>query len=184
MEFAEARLQDAVLIPGEDLVADEFVERHPTPERVFPHEHPRAEDDVGLVARERCDHVGEHLGRVLAVAVDEHDDVKAVLDRVVVAELLVAAVALVHGIREDGERMPVGARLPQPLGERKGSIGRAVVDDQHFRRVAGQRRDALKHAEDRRFGVIGDDEDQDARRAIGNHGRENPSAESTAWRSI
>ena len=37
--------------------------------------------------------LGQQLGRVLAVAVEQHDDVEAVLDRPVVAGLLVAAVA-------------------------------------------------------------------------------------------
>ena len=62
-------------------------------------DHPRAEDRVGLAADERGDQVLDALGGVLAVAVQQDDDVEAVLDRPAVAGLLVAAVAEVALVR-------------------------------------------------------------------------------------
>ena len=56
-------------------------------------QHPRAEHGVGTAVDERGDDVFDHLGRVLPVAVEQHDDVEAVVDRPAVPALLVAAVA-------------------------------------------------------------------------------------------
>ena len=59
---------------------------------------------VGLAVAQRAEQVGQAFRRVLAVAVEQRDEIEAVLDRVVVADLLVAAVALVDRIEEDRER--------------------------------------------------------------------------------
>ncbi len=92
-----------VLEGGEHLVAHPFVERHAAVERVLLVDHARTEDGVGVLFDERLEEDGQLFRRVLAVAVDEGDDVEALLDGVAVAELLVAAVALVHRIAQDGD---------------------------------------------------------------------------------
>ena len=129
-------------------------------------EHPRAEHGVGLAALERRHHVGEQLGRVLAVAVEQHDDVEAVVDRPLVAGLLVAAVAEVPRVADDLERQVVGQLLVAERHE-VGAVLAGVVADEDFAdpgaEVGG---DAVEHLGERRRGVVGHDEDADA---LGGH---------------
>ena len=65
MELAEAGSEQTVLERGQDLVADELVERHPAPQRAARFEHSRAEHHVGRAGDERSDELGQRLGRVL-----------------------------------------------------------------------------------------------------------------------
>ena len=109
MELAQRAAEDAVLEPGEDPVADELVEGHPAPQGRTRRQHARAEHGVGLALEERLDEVGQALRRVLPVAVDERHEVEAPLDRVVVADLLVAAVALVQRVEEHVQLQRQGA---------------------------------------------------------------------------
>ena len=72
------------------------------PARAWPRiEHPRAEHRVGLAVDDRRDDLVHHLRGVLPVAVEQDDDVPAVLDGVAVAGLLVAAVAEVAVVAHD-----------------------------------------------------------------------------------
>jgi hypothetical protein len=103
VEFAQLGAEHDVLVAGEDLVADPFVEGHAAGEGVLFAEHAGAEDGVGFSFDEWGDECGEFFGGVLSVAVDEGDDVEAVVDGVAVAEFLVAAVALVDGVAEGGD---------------------------------------------------------------------------------
>ncbi len=99
MELGEIGTQRGVLEPGQDPVADVLVERHAAlAGRALDH-HPGAEDGVALAGQDRGAHVGQRLGRVLAVPVEHDDDVEPVLDGQSVAGLLVAAVAEVPGWR-------------------------------------------------------------------------------------
>ena len=66
-------------------------------------DHPRAEDRVGFTGEERREQSRQLFRRVLAVTMDERDDVEAVIDRVAVAELLVPAVTLVLRGAQDGD---------------------------------------------------------------------------------
>ena len=61
-----------------------------------------------VAVEERGEHLVHHLRRVLPVAVEQHDDVPAVLDRVAVAGLLVAAVTEVALVAHDGDRQLCG----------------------------------------------------------------------------
>ena len=95
----------------------------------------------------------------------QRHEIEALLDGVVIADLLVAAVALVHRIVEhshlEGDfRM---AANPDPFGERR--ILGTVVDDQDFNivRVEQVRGDATHHFLDGTLGEIGDDENKKAR---------------------
>ena len=78
---------------------------------------------------ERLDDGREHLGRVLAVAVEQHDDVAAVLDGPPVAPLLVAAVAEVLRVADDRERQ-VGRDLLVAERHEVGGVLAVVVADQ------------------------------------------------------
>ena len=64
-----------------------------------PSSHPRAEDGVGVALGKRGDEILDDLGRILTVAVQQHDQVKAMVDRLVVPALLVPAVTRLRGWR-------------------------------------------------------------------------------------
>jgi hypothetical protein len=75
------------------------------PRRAAPgSQHARAEHGVALAGHEWVDQSVDHLGGVLAVAVQQHHDVEPVLDGPAVARLLVAAVAEVDRVADHGER--------------------------------------------------------------------------------
>jgi hypothetical protein len=104
MELAQRRAQHAVLKSAQDPVADELVERHAPPKGTALFEHARAEHRVGLAVAQRTHEVREALGRVLAVAVNQRDEVEVLLDGEVVADLLVAAVPLVDRVEQHVQR--------------------------------------------------------------------------------
>ena len=126
----ERRAGGDVLDPGEDLVADVLVERHAAPAGGPLVEHAGAEHRVGLAPFERGHHVRQRLGCVLPVGVEHHHDVEVVVDRPVVAGLLVAAVAQVAGVADDlegqvgasaaGSRGPPGGCCPGWRRRRRG----------------------------------------------------------------
>ena len=154
--------RDAVLEAGQDLVADVLVERHPAAARAAGGEHPRPEHDVRPAVEQRGDHLRQHLRRVLAVAVEEHGDVAAVLGQPAVAELLVAAVAEVPALAHDLDRERV---VRAPVLERRlvRQVGRVVVAHEHdVDRVAQRVGDPVEDLAERRDRVVRHDEDADA----------------------
>ena len=103
MKLRELRAEHPVLETGQHLVADPFVERHAASARGPFVDHARAEDRVRFTGEKRREQRRQFFRRVLTVAVDERDDVEAVIDRVAVAELLIPAVALVLRGAENGD---------------------------------------------------------------------------------
>ena len=184
VELGERGAEDEILVGGEGFITDPLIEGHAALAGVAGGQHARAQHDVGGAVGERRKEIGQHLGGVLSVAVEEGDVVEALFDGVVVAEFLVAAVALVHGVREDGEFVAVGAEAAEFVREGVGGVAGAVVDDEDLGFVAGQGGDAAEHLHDRRLGVVGDDEDEGARRAVGGHGRLNPKKISTVFLNV
>ena len=85
---------------------------------------------------------GSDSGRVLAVAVEQHHDVEVVLDRPVVAGLLVAAVAEVARVADDLEGQ-VGAELLVAEADQVGAVLAGVVADStlvmRLRKASGMR---------------------------------------------
>ena len=71
------------------------------------------------------------LRGILAVAVQQHHRVKTVLDGVVIAELLVAAVALVDRAVENGD-LAVRVAFAVVGHAVEGVVGGLIVNDQHF----------------------------------------------------
>ena len=162
--------QQQILDAAEDAVAHELVERHAALDRAEPGHHPAAEDGVGASVAQRCDQIGQLLGRVLAVAVHHRDEVEPLADGEGVADLLVAAVALVVFVPQDRHgdlRMRATVGPPDLVG----AIARGVVDDQDFAVVVAENRprDALEDRRQRVLGVVGDDEDEQSWLAIGGH---------------
>ena len=161
VQLAEARADQAVLRPGEDPVAGEFVEGHAALERApFRQEaaaiHGVRAGGAGVFRQQ----VRQKLRRVLPVAVQQHDDVEALGECVVVAEALVAAVALVVRGLENFQRRA------GPLGRHRllhGAVAGAVIDDKHLGELAADPvRDAPQHLVDVALGVVTNDEDGDA----------------------
>ena len=162
MKLREPGAEHPVLEIGQDLVADPFVERHAAGAGGAFVDHARTEDGFGFAVDQRPEEGGKFFRRVLAIAMDERDDVEAVIDGVAVAELLVAAVALVLRGAQDGDlKSRMFLLVTQPVEE--SPVARGIVDDQHLDAVLVQRgRDAAEHFLDRRLRVVGDDEDEDA----------------------
>ena len=77
MKLAERRAEHAVLEPAQNSVADELVQRHAAAARAAFLEHPRSEHCVGAALAQRPDEIRKTLRRVLAVAVDQRDEIEA-----------------------------------------------------------------------------------------------------------
>ena len=84
-----------------------------------------------LTVDDRRHQVGHHLRGVLAVAVEQHHDVPAVVDGVAVAGLLVAAVAEVASWRTIVSGMSVPS-CDVLVGDGEGGVGGVVVLHQHL----------------------------------------------------
>ena len=105
VELRQLRAEQPVLQEREDLVPDELVERHAALAAPTPGTSMREPITASAApSRMRRQQRGYGLGRILPVAVEQHDDVEAVADRVLVPELLVPAVALVLGVVEHCDR--------------------------------------------------------------------------------
>jgi hypothetical protein len=110
--------------------------------RLRPPEHARADDEVGLVAGERLEHLGQ-LDRIpLAVGVERDDELRAVLACELVPDAqrdAVAAVALQPGdVHADGARDIARAVRAPVVDHERGDV-----------EPAGGGRDRLEHARDR-----------------------------------
>ncbi len=154
-----------VLPLGENPVADELVERHAAAAGPALVEHARAEHHVGLAGLDRPDDVGEHLGRVLPVAVEQDHDVEPGLDGPAVARLLIAPVAEVLVLAHGGDVQILGELLVAESDEMGGVVA-GIVADQHFGDPTPEvRRNAVEHCRKGRRRVVGDHEDADLHHA-------------------
>ena len=127
------------------------------------HHHARAHDHVGLAVLQRREQVLHHLRGVLAVAVEQHDDVEAALHRVLVALALVAAVHQVDGVLEDRE-LAVRQSLPGSAWPTSWVLSWLASSKTKISSILSTDRlgDAVQHAAQRGLGVVGDDQDSDA----------------------
>ena len=85
----------------------------------------------------RGEQVRQFLRRILAVAMDQGDEVEAVVDSVPVAELLVAAVALVDRGAQDGDLEALDGLLMRHAGG-ESVVLRRIVDDENLDVTAAQ----------------------------------------------
>src|SRR5476649_861494 len=90
----------------------------------------------------------------------ERDDVEAIVDRVAVSELLVAAVTLVLRRAQNRDlEGGVSLLITQPIDE--SVVVRRIVDDQDFDVLALQgTRNAIENLLNRRRRIVGDDKNQ------------------------
>ena len=161
VELGEVAAEHPVLDRGQHLVADPLVNRHAAAQRLPALDHPRRDQRVRLPQLSWRHDLRQILGRVLPVPVKEDDVVVALLDRVQIAELLVAAVAPVERRAQHGHVVEA-----QPLSGRarglEGEIARRVVDHEDLgEEVAKLQRDPLEDALDEVLRLEGDDEDRD-----------------------
>jgi hypothetical protein len=90
----------------------------------------------------------------------------------VIAELLIAAIALVHGIKQDVNRE--GGGLPADVvASFEGGVGGSVVYDEDFDMVGIEKsiRNAMHYLGDGLFGLVSNDEYKNARSICGGHGK-------------
>ena len=94
----------------QNLIADPFVEWHSAGAGRSLIDHARTEYRIGFVGEQRREKGGQFFRCVLAVAVHQRDDIKVVIDRVAITELLVTTVALVLRRAQDRD-LEVGVLL-------------------------------------------------------------------------
>ena len=163
VEFGEVEIERAVFEEGEDLVSGVFVEGHaPLESAAEILHHAGAEDCVRIASDQGMVHVGQDFGGILAITVKEDDDVETALHEILVAENLIAAVALVFVVFEDLE-FGVGVELFVAEREGEGIVLAGVVKDHDlFDVLPNGIGDAAEDLRESGGGVVGDDEDADA----------------------
>ena len=122
MEFAQPRAEQPVLQKGQHAIAGEFVERHAALARAAAGQHARSHHRVGAAIQQRLQQGGQQFRRVLAVAMDQGDDVESMLQGVLVADLLIAAIALVAAVDENTQGEGQGPRRAHRLGGGEGAV--------------------------------------------------------------
>ena len=84
-----------ILETSQDPVTNSLIERHPAFSRRAWNKHPRTEDGIGPAALQRSKEIGQFFRGILPVTMDQSDDIKAVIDRVAIAQLLISAISLI-----------------------------------------------------------------------------------------
>jgi hypothetical protein len=151
VHVGEARPEHEVLECGRDPVAENAVHRHPASARVAQACETGPEGHVRVPGQDRGDEERHRLGVVLVVGVEEHDNVRTLLDRSRVAGLLVAAVPAVLRVHVD--------RDPELACELDGVVGARVVDEDE--RVGRSGRDLGDGLLERPLGPVGGQGDHD-----------------------
>ena len=133
------------------------------PSRAAPRgQHPRSEHCIGTPLDEGGDDVVDHLGGVLPIAVQQHDDVEAVGDRPAVPALLVAPIAKVAVVSDDRQRQIAACLVVKPNLVRVVRAG--IVADQDLVHSASKMlRQPIEHRPQRRLGVVRNHQDTDTR---------------------
>ena len=135
VELGQFRVQESILNSREDPVPQALVEWHASAPGSSRDHHARAEGGGGIRVRKRAQNPGEHLGSVLSIAVEKHNDVEPSANRVAEAELLVSSIPLVERGREDLE---AGDLRLQVGGHVHGTVCALVVDDVDGRQMGDQ----------------------------------------------
>ena len=168
MELGEVGAERRILESGEDAVPDVLVEWHATLACGSPDHDAGAEHRFGLTSDERRQDVGQRLRRILTVAVEHDDDVEAVLDRHLVAGLLVAAIAEIGRLPDERDRQ-IGDLLVTQSDEVGRVLTVIVADDHLFDVTPDLVGDAVEHLCERCRGVVRDNQDPDALSLNGPH---------------
>lgn len=144
VQLAEMAVKGCVLDPGQSLVGDESVARHPAPPGGAGLQHPTAQDEVGLLVHDGRHQVGKQDRVVLPVRVKHDDHVGLEPQCLQVADLLISSIS--HVVRQRDRRNP---ELPSHLN---GPVTAAVVDEQD---VVDRLRDGLPRFAHRSGCVVG-----------------------------
>ncbi len=160
VELGQLGPEGGVLEPREDPVAHVLVEGHPALAGGALDHGPGPEDGVGLAGDEGGKDVGQRLRRVLAVTVEHDHDVEPVLDGQAVAGLLVAAVAEVVRLADEGDGQVGDLLVAEP--DQVGRVLAVVVaDDDLFDVAADGLGDAVEHPSQGGRRVVGHHQDPD-----------------------
>ena len=161
VELAQVGAEHGVFKARQNLVSDILVERHAAlPSSTLRH-HARPEDRVRFAALEWREELAEGLGGVLAIAVQKRDDVVALLDRILVAADLVAAVAEVFLVAEDAQLGFAVQVLVAEADEIGVVLARVVEDEDLVDAIPDVFGDAIEDLAQRLHRVVGDDENRD-----------------------
>jgi len=131
VEFGKTGADEVVFEEGEDTVAEEFIEGHVAFAGGAWDEHSGAQDHIGGVCFEWGEEVLDDFGGVLAVAVEEDDEVEIAVHGILVATGLVAAVHEVNGVADDGEASAFEVFLDFEA-DLVGVVLGGVVEDEDF----------------------------------------------------
>ena len=160
--LAELHTREGVLDPGEDAVAEILVSRHATAARSTWGEHPRPKHRVAHAVLERLDDLRQHLGCVLAVTVEENNDVDVVIDRPPATRFLVASIAQVLLVSHDSQGQVSLELLVPETDEIRGVITGVITDEYMVDPPAKVNGDAIEHLRQGRGRVVGDNDDADS----------------------
>ncbi len=162
MEFRQARAEQRVLHPGQNLVSVVLVGRHVSAEGRAGNHHARTHHHIGLPGLKRLQQIAHHLRSVLAIAMEQNDDVKTLLHGVLVSPSLIAAIHQVHRVPVDGQ-MRAFPLLLDGLADLVGAVLAGVIEDEdllNFRAKVG--RNAMQRVAQVVFRVIGNHENADS----------------------
>ena len=124
--LAHVKTKGEVLHPSQRSIRQVLVDRHPPLQRRIG-QHARTLHDVGLAVLERRQQLGQQLRRVLAVGVQQRNDVGALLQRMRKSGLLGLGISLVTWVLD---QLGVASRSHKSPYDLAGPVGAAVVDHQ------------------------------------------------------
>jgi hypothetical protein len=130
MKLRQSRPQGPVLQRGQYPVPEIFVQRHPAVSGSARLHHPRSEHGIAFATDQRLDHRRDQLGRILAVPVQEHDDIEVMFDGEPISGLLIAAVTEIPGVPDHRDRQIVGERPVAQTDEICSVVAGVVADEQ------------------------------------------------------
>ena len=124
--------------------------------------HARAEYGIRLARDQGTVELRQDLRRVLPVAMQQDDDVEALLNEIAVTGLLIAAVAQIPGVFQHLQLGHIANRL-DAHGQFEGAILAGIVEHHHFLDVVPHAgRNALEYGDQGGNRVVRDHQDADA----------------------
>ncbi len=105
---------------------------------------------------------------------NQGDEIEIVLDRVVIADFLIAAISLIYRIEKYSKRQRQGAGRLDLVTDLEGAIAGSVVDRENLNLIVFRKagRNPRENALERAFSIVRYHENQHARLLLIRHGRE------------
>ena len=128
---AEVLTKRNVFDEGQNAIAEVLPPRHSAAQRLLPRTHAAAEDHIADAKFDQADGVRNHASVILIIRVDHHDDIRAVLQRILVTSLLIAAIHAILRMNDD--------RQAHLSCDGDGVVRAAVVDENDLIDAAGRK---------------------------------------------